>query len=826
MAAHTEMRRSLDQFKASGRLRPYTPLAITLDKADRRMPLTAAEIRSANRVYSAEVQEAQQVAAEARAHEIMAEMRELSARMQSAGLPRQLLSQPNRRTSMPTGEDSWGFANPGEVPVREPEQAGGPTRRQSRARRIATPELFNRLSIESASTSWANETTGSLDEKWTSLGLGSSDRRQADLLEAGCTRVVQILDPGTASPPANVLRTTLVAIAEPMMAQVEQLLIDEDTEGAIATQQRLVLRLAQRHLCGRREGWLADGEAESAELLQQQVSQAVRWQLSAATSEAAVAAGLAPRAPAWLQQAAELTAERGLWDDDDVRRELRAAIFEAFSRSAAAKGRTVAAQKWLRKAVHLIDGMSIAMGGRKTELGAAAHLNLCATLSAGAKHAEAVQHALSAREQLLFRLGISTELPEQLDEEVYSEMSRGSRAQLPNVKDSKIFIDTMNHIREAVKQEDAENVSVNGAGQRVGQLLAAAYHNCAVQQEALGEIPAALASITVAVSLAQDTFEGDGREEVAQRKQYQRTHRMMRKAALNKPWTPPPTAPPKSDGASTDAAKPADQPTAPVFAVQSEPSILRHRRRTRGSVAGGRRRASPKRNATGKVALAPLNPGLVHKRQSLEMFKAQGTLRPYTPDAILLNKPLSTEPPNTPPKDVPADLSVSADYLSHVLGLGDSEGRPSTAVVLAEAKSLVLRESDKREELASEVRETTYRRSPSPTRRGTAPLFPPTISPLDHPPWNRGPGNTNLSRAEFNASKRPSTGQEKQPHAESPGPSWLSQHPSSGLQLAVAESAGSGQALPGALQAKVASEFTRTLIESAFMATADSPSQA
>jgi hypothetical protein len=611
-----------------------------------------------------------------------------------------------------------------------------------------------------------------------------------------------------------------------MMAQVEQLLIDEDTEGAIATQQRLVLRLAQRHLCGRREGWLADGEAESAELLQQQVSQAVRWQLSAATSEAAVAAGLAPRASAWLQQAAELTAERGLWDDDDVRRELRAAIFEAFSRSAAAKGRTVAAQKWLRKAVHLIDGMSIAMGGRKTELGAAAHLNLCATLSAGAKHAEAVQHALSAREQLLFRLGISTELPEQLDEEVYSEMSRGSRAQLPNVKDSKIFIDTMNHIREAVKQEDAESVTVNGAGQRVGQLLAAAYHNCAVQQEALGEIPAALASITVAVSLAQDTFEGDGREEVAQRKQYQRTHRMMRKAALNKPWTPPPTAPPKSDGASTDAAKPADQPTAPVFAVQSEPSILRHRRRTRGSVAGGRRRASPKRNATGKVALAPLNPGLVHKRQSLEMFKTQGTLRPYTPDAILLNKPLSTEPPNTPPKDVPADLSVSADYLSHVLGLGDREGRPSTAVVLAEAKSLVLRESDKREELASEVRETTYRRSPSPTRRGTAPLFPPTISPLDHPPWNRGPGNTNLSRAEFNASKRPSTGQEKQPHAESPGPSWLSQHPSSGLQLAVAESAGSGQALPGALQAKVASEFTRTLIESAFMATADSPSQA
>jgi hypothetical protein len=725
---------------------------------------------------------------------------------------------------MPTGEDSWGFASPGQVPVREPEQADGPTRRQSRARRIATPELFNRLSIESASTSWANETTGSVDEKWTSFGLGSNDRRQADLLEAGCTRLLQILDPGTASPPVNALRTTLVAIAEPLMAQVEQLLIAEDTEGAISAQQQLVLRLAQRHLCGRREGWLADGEAESAHLLQQQVSQAVRWQLSAATSEAAVAAGLGPKAPSWLQQAAELTAERGLWDDDDVRRELRAAVFEAFSHSAAAKGRPVAAQKWLRKAVHLIDGMSIAMGGRKTELGAAAHLNLCATLSAGAKHAEAVQHALSAREQLLLQLGILTEFPEQLDEEVYGEMSREKRGQLPNIKDSKIFTNTMNRVRKAVQHEDAQN----GSGQRFGQLLAAAYHNCAVQQEALGELPAALASITVAVSLAQDMFVGDGWEEVTQRKQYQRTHRMMRKAALNKPWAPPPAAPPPSAGASADSAKTADQPTAPVLAVQSEPSVLRHRRRTAGSVAGGRRRASPKRNTTGKVALAPLDPGLVHKRQSLEMFKSQGTLRPYTPDAIMLNKPLSTEPPNTPPKAVPVDLSVSADYLSHVLGLGDSEGRPSTAIVLAEAKSQVLKESDKREELASEVRETTYRRSPSPTGRptgfGTAPLFPPTVPPLEHPPWNRGPGNTNLSRTEFNASKLLQQEQEGAARDEPQGPSWLSQHPSSDLQLAVAEKAGSGQSLPGSPQAKVASEFTSKLIDGAFTATTGSPS--
>ena len=50
------------------------------------------------------------------------------------------------------------------------------------------------------------------------------------------------------------------------MAQVEQLLISGNTEGAISTQQQLVLRLAQRYLCGRREGWLADGDIESIQL--------------------------------------------------------------------------------------------------------------------------------------------------------------------------------------------------------------------------------------------------------------------------------------------------------------------------------------------------------------------------------------------------------------------------------------------------------------------------------------------------------------------------------------------------------------------------------
>ena len=794
-------------------------MAITLDKAESRMPLTAEELRTANRVYSAEVQEAQRAATEARAREIVAEMRDLSARMQSAGLPQQLLSQPHRRASMPTGQDSWGFASP---PDAVPEAAGA-SRRHPRARRIATPELFNRLSIQSASASWANETAGSQDVSWMAHGMSATDRLQADLLEAGCTRVLQILDPGTASPPASVLRTTLVELTEPLLAKVEQFLSAQDTGGAISTQQQLVLRVAQRHLCGKREGWLANGEAESAQLLQQQVAQTVRWQLSAATSEAAVAAGLGQKAPQWLQQAAELTEERGLWDDDDVRRELRAAIFEAFSRSAAAKGRPLAAQQWLRKAVHLIDGMSMGMGARKTELGAAAHLNLCATLSAGAKHAEAVQHALSAREQLLERLTISSEMPDQLGQEVYLQMARGPRAQLPDIKASQIFSSTMNHIREAVKQEDA----TPGAGQRVGQLLAAAYHNCAVQQEVLGEIPAALASITVALALAQDMFVGDGPDEVAQRKQYQRTHRMMRKAAINKPWSPPPAAAQQSAAAeSGDAATPADQPAAPVVAVQSEP-ILRHRRRTAGTAAGGRRRvASPRRSAVGKVALAPLNPGLIHKMQSLELFKSQGTLRPYTPDVIVLNKPLSTEPPNTPPKELPANLSISADYLSHVLGLGDSAGRPNTAVVLEEAKWQVLRESDKREELASEVRDMVYRRSPSPPRErptGSAPLFPPTVQPLDHPPWNKGPGKA-LSRAEFMAMTSKQRQQEEQSkvehqglsnQAEHQGPSWLSQ--SSDLQLAR-----SAETLP--VQTRVASKFTSNLIDGAFTATTGSPS--
>ena len=67
----------MEHFKASGQLRPYTPFAITLDKADEHRPQTMAEVRSANRVYSAEVQEAERVASEARAHKIMAEMRDL-----------------------------------------------------------------------------------------------------------------------------------------------------------------------------------------------------------------------------------------------------------------------------------------------------------------------------------------------------------------------------------------------------------------------------------------------------------------------------------------------------------------------------------------------------------------------------------------------------------------------------------------------------------------------------------------------------------------------------------------------------------------------------
>ena len=96
-------------------------------------------------------------------------------------------------------------------------------------------------------------------------------------------------------------------------------------------------------------------------------------------------------------------------------------------------------------------------------------------------------------------------MAEMLDTEFYAEMAAGPRdkLKLPDVKANELFTRTVKHILDAVKQEDEDRTAAPGSGGRVGQLLAAAYHNCAVQQEALGEIPAALASVEVALALAR-----------------------------------------------------------------------------------------------------------------------------------------------------------------------------------------------------------------------------------------------------------------------------------------------------------------------------------
>ena len=136
--------------------------------------------------------------------------------------------------------------------------------------------------------------------------------------------------------------------------------------------------------------------------------------------------------------------------------------------------------------------MSIDMGGRKLELGATAHLNLCATLSVAKKHDEALHHALTARQQLLFRLGLSPELPEQLDGMSYQAMTDRSeqrpRSKLPGLALSPELRVTVDSIVLAVQRDDEDELSAPNSGTSVGQLMAAAYHNCAVQQEAIGGI--------------------------------------------------------------------------------------------------------------------------------------------------------------------------------------------------------------------------------------------------------------------------------------------------------------------------------------------------
>ena len=69
--AHAEMLAALDQYKASGRLRPYTPLAVTLDKTRDHLAMTPAERRVSSVVSASELGEAHTAAVETRVQRIM-----------------------------------------------------------------------------------------------------------------------------------------------------------------------------------------------------------------------------------------------------------------------------------------------------------------------------------------------------------------------------------------------------------------------------------------------------------------------------------------------------------------------------------------------------------------------------------------------------------------------------------------------------------------------------------------------------------------------------------------------------------------------------------
>ena len=589
--AHAEMLAALDQYKASGRLRPYTPLAVTLDKTRDHLAMTPAERRVSSVVSASELGEAHTAAVETRVQRIMEEMQATGSRMRSAGLPPHLLNF-RAPTTAPSGWSGF-FDDSGAAPLSEPRASPA-----AAGRRTATPELFNRLSLESEG-GWANATTGSADQ-WAALGLGDGPADGA-VLQTGCERILQSLAPGEAPPPVQALRPAPDAIVAPLTAEVERLLKAGDTIGVIAAQQRLVLRLAQRHLCARREGW-DDGGPEAALLLRQAVSQVVRFQLSAATSTAAFLAGVATHAPQWLQICADLTAERGLWDQeqDDTRRELRAGVFEAFSHTAAVKGRPSAAQKWLRKAASLIEGMSADAGGRKLELAASAHLNLCHALSVGGKHAEALPHALRARQQVLLRLSIDPSA-----DDIAPTTGETAQADLPP--------STMENIVAALQREGGE-----AGGAALGELLAAAYHNCAVQQEVLGAVGAAIASIEMALSLAQHVF--GGQEKGGQLQQYRQTHRAMVKAAEAAGKRAPPAKPPPSDERR-----------------RGKPGARRREAPARRN--GGQQRVLPR--LSGARSASPDAAAIAHRRQAEKLYRNEGRLRPLTPLVVTLNKPLS-----------------------------------------------------------------------------------------------------------------------------------------------------------------------------------------
>jgi hypothetical protein len=370
------MLQNLREYRATGKLRPYTPYAVTLDKV-KGAPPPSTIIHGRPRVRVSRAQSEQ--------------LRQLVAGGSSAAVDGGVL------------EGSWSA-----MATSLPELAARPQAQE--AQRTATPDIFNSLSLDaSESGKWAvdyidqdirriptRDGSGVAGGQLLGWEFGSVDH-------AACTKAVQLLGGREMRPPpAALLRADMGTALATLRAPVQACTAGRDVVGAARAQGELVVRLAQWQLHADAMGvGVQDGRA----VLRTEVSSLAHAQLAAAAAAAAQqqqeevkrGGGRGRRLAVELLRGCEaLTAERALWgggsergvEGEVTRRLLHGSALAAQAHLAQAAGRWHVAHRRQQRALRLLQPLELAEGGagpgpasvleRRAELLLAA----CATLSA------------------------------------------------------------------------------------------------------------------------------------------------------------------------------------------------------------------------------------------------------------------------------------------------------------------------------------------------------------------------------------------------------------------------------------------------------------
>ena len=427
-------------------LRPITPFAITLDKVNGKPAPTWEYPRGRSTV-----------------HQLKAVKRTSPKHLVSLGLERFGLDQ----VGLDASQSSLRLPGLGSTDFNQ--------------QRTSTPDLFNHLSLDKEMKGrWLVDF---IEKDVCLLEADAADGGEDDASAGGgggvgaaCTRLVQLLGKGM----GGLQDANYDSVLGGLQEQAAECSRRQDFGGGLRAQRTLVVRLAQCHI--------ERGTDEAS--LREHTPRLAHWCFGIASADNLAESGVTATAEELLDLCESLCADsvRPLWTDDTARRLLRGAVFGQRGRAGFAKGRLHAAQKWLEKALRLLKPLlwsgDSATAERSSGAIADLHLTLCAALSTLGNHEGALQNASAACDAMHYVLG------------------------LPGLDGLQAWMDSSGvggaeAIEEAIAStnEDSED-GVGGAGYAAGRLLIAAYHNCAVQFEALGMGEAALSSIGTAVQLA------------------------------------------------------------------------------------------------------------------------------------------------------------------------------------------------------------------------------------------------------------------------------------------------------------------------------------